>query len=58
MLNKYYFVSNTKLKDEVLKPRIPQNRLTKSGREDNTIQHLEFVYLSLSLDVCNQLILT
>ena len=36
MLNKYYFVSNTKLKDEVLKPRIPQNRLTKSGREDNT----------------------
>lgn len=32
MLNKYYFVSNTKLKDEVLKPRIPQNRLTKSGR--------------------------
>lgn len=34
-MSKYYFISNRRLREEILYPRIPRNRLTESGREDN-----------------------
>ena len=35
-INRYFFVSNTRLKDNIIYPRVPKNRLTESGLEDNT----------------------
>ena len=35
-INRYFFVSNTRLKDNTIYPRVPKNRLTESGLEDNT----------------------
>lgn len=40
MKNRYYFVSKEKLKNNIIKPRIPINRLTLSGREDNKTRRI------------------
>lgn len=40
MINKYYFVSKKRLKNNTISPRIPQNRLTLSGKEDNKTKRI------------------
>lgn len=40
MINKYYFVSKKRLTNVIIKPRVPKNRLTESGREDNKTERI------------------
>lgn len=39
-LKRYFFVSKTRLKDNILYPRIPDNRLTRNGLEESVTKRI------------------